>query len=315
MDIHSGARTCPASRALMVQRRAEGWTKVAIAEAAGVSEQTVYKWLKRYDEEGPEGLQDRSSRPHRSPRQTPPERRKLVLELRRTRMCGRDVANQLNMPRSTVARIIKRAGLSRARDLEPREPVVRYERERPGELVHLDIKKLGRFKQPGHRVTGNRTGQSSGRGIGWEYVHVAIDDATRLAYAEVLADEKAPTAASFLARAAEYFADHGILRIERVMTDNGACYRSRLFRAGVLQLGARHIFTRPYRPQTNGKAERFIQTLFREWAYRRPYQTSGHRRRALAGFLRRYNYRRGHGSLSDEPPLLWLLNKVLERHI
>lgn len=314
MDIHSGARTCPASRALMVARREQGWTVRAIAEAAGVSEQTVYKWLKRYREEGPGGLCDRSSRPHDSPRKTPPERRELILKLRKTGMCGRHVAEQLEMAPSTVARVIKKAGLSRARDLAPQEPIVRYQREKPGELIHLDIKKLGRFDKPGHRVTGDRTGQSSGRGIGWEFVHVAIDDATRLGYAEVLEDEKGVTAAGFLARAASYFADHGILRIERVMTDNGSCYRSRVFKAAVLQLGARHIFTRPYRPQTNGKAERFIQTLIRGWAYRRPYQNSGQRRRALPGFLRRYNYRRGHASLRDKPPMLWLLNNVLERH-
>lgn len=303
MDIHSGARTCPASRALMVRRvLQEHWSVSAAGRAAGVSRQTVYKWLQRFDEQGDTGLQDRSSRPHDSPYRTTKTRRELVLRLRRSRLTGRAISAQLRMPRSTVSRLLRSAGLSRARDLDPPEPVVRYEREHPGELVHLDIKKLGRFHRPGHRVTGDRAGQPSHRRTGWEYVHVAIDDASRLAYAEVLKDEKRETCTGFLERAAVFYRDHGI-RIERVMTDNGPGYRSIPFRAAVMALGARQLYTRPYRPQTNGKAERFIQTLLREWAYVRPYSNSSARRRALRPWLRRYNHRRGHGSLGDKPPI------------
>jgi transposase InsO family protein len=279
----------------------KGWRVVDVAHAAGVSRTTVYKWIRRFEEEGEQGLKDRSSRPHDSPSQTPQRRRDLVLKLRRSRLTGRAIASRLGMPRSTVSRILRAARLSRARDLDPPEPVIRYERESPGELVHLDIKKLGRFQKPGHRVTGDRTGQSNHRGVGWEYVHVAIDDASRMAYAEVLQDEKGTTCTGFLERAAVFFADHGI-RIQRVMTDNGSGYRSKLFKAAVRGLGARQLYTRPYRPQTNGKAERFIQTLLREWAYVRSYRSSAYRRRALRPWLRRYNHRRPHGSLDGRPP-------------
>ena len=302
MDIHSGARSCPASRALMVDRVLEGWRVTDVAEAAGVSRTTVYKWLKRFREEGSAGLLDRTSRPHHSPRRTSPRRRELVVQLRQSRLTGRAIATKLRMPRSTVSRILRAAGLSRARDLDPPEPVVRYERATAGELLHLDIKKLGRFGQPGHRVLGDRSNRFRDRGIGWEYVHVAIDDASRLAYAEVLADEKGATCTAFLERALQWFADHGI-RVQRVMTDNGPGYRSKQFGYALMQHGARHLFTRPYRPQTNGKAERFIQTLLREWAYVRAYASSQHRRRALRPWLRRYNHRRPHGSLDGQPPI------------
>lgn len=313
MDIHSGARTCPASRALMVSRvREYGWPVTRAAAAAGVSRTTVYKWLRRFEQEGRSGLRDRSSRPHRSPRRTTEARRELVLRLRRSRLAGRTIADQLKMPTSTVSRILRAASLSRARDLEPVEPVVRYERSRPGELIHLDIKKLGRFSGPGHRVTGSREGQSQTGGLGWEYAHVVVDDATRLAYAEVFEDEKGATCAEFMRRAAVFFADHDIC-IERVMTDNGPGYRSHAFKAEVRKLGARHIFTRPYRPQTNGKAERFIQTMLREWAYVRPYASSALRRRALKPWLRRYNERRRHGSLRGQPPLK-RVNDLLAHH-
>lgn len=302
MDIHSGARTCPASRALMVRRIQDGWTVTNAAKAAGVSRTTVYKWLRRYEDEGDDGLRDRSSRPHHSPRATPEARRKMVIELRRSRMPGRSIARRLRMPRSTVSRILRQVKLSRTRDLDPPEKVVRYEREHPGELIHLDIKRLARFDKPGHRVTKDRTGQSGHKGIGWEYVHVAIDDASRMAYAEVLENEQAPTCTAFFVRAVEFFRDHGV-HTERVMTDNGAGYRSHLFRSTSLEMGIRHIRTQPYRPQTNGKAERFIQTLLREWAYVRPYRNSSYRKRALRPYLRRYNHKRGHGSLNDKPPI------------
>ena len=301
MDLHRGARTCPASRALMVDRLASGWRVSEVAEAAGVSRTTVYKWKRRWEAEGRTGLQDRSSRPRRSPRRTPQARRDLVIQLRRSRLSGRAISHRLRMPRSTVSRVLRQAQLSRARDLEPREPPRRYEREAPGELLHLDIKKLGRFRQPGHRVHGDRSNGRRDRGIGWEFVHVAIDDYSRVAYVEVLEDEKGITCAAFLERAVAYFADHGV-RVQRLLTDNGGGYRSRAFKFAVHRLGARHLRTRPYRPQTNGKAERFIQTLLREWAYGRPYRRSSDRRRALAPWLRRYNQRRPHISLGGEPP-------------
>ena len=303
MNIHSGARSCAASRALMVSRAQAGWSKQAIAYAAGVSRQTVYKWLQRYRKEGAAGLQDRRSRPHRSPRRLSDQRVTMVIELRKQhRMAGRHVAQRLKMPRSTVARILRRAHLSRRRDLEPRCPVVRYERARSGELIHMDIKKLGQFRCPGHRVTHDRTSSGRDRGIGWEFVHVAIDDYSRLAYVEVLQGKKATDCVAFVNRALSFFADHNI-HVQSIMTDNGSGYVGALFGHALHQHGIRHLRTRPYRPQTNGKAERFIQTLLREWAYCRPYRSSSDRRRALRPWLRRYNHRRPHGSLHNQPPI------------
>lgn len=303
MDLHGGARTCPASRALMVERSAKGWSKVAIAQAAGVSRQTVHSWLKRYAEGGAEGLRDRSSRPHSCPTRLSDERVSAVVRLRKEhRMAGRHIAERLKMPRSTVSRVLRREGLSRARDLQPQAQPRRYERKRPGELIHVDIKKLGRFRCPGHRVTGDRTSSKRDRGIGWEFVHVAIDDYSRLAYIEVLDGKKATHCVDFLERALDFFADHG-LKVEQVMSDNGSGYVSALFRHFLKSQSIQHIRTRPYRPQTNGKAERFIQTLLREWAYRRPYRSSAARRRALRPWIRRYNRKRPHGSLDGQPPI------------
>jgi transposase InsO family protein len=303
MNIHSGARTCPASRALLVRRvREEGWKAAEAAEAAGVSERVVYKWLKRYREEGLEGLRDRSSRPHRSPNRTCPQRSELVVSLRRSRMTGRQIAKRLKMAQRTVSRLLKSAGLGRLKMLEPPEPPNRYERKRPGEMLHVDIKKLGRFRRPGHRVTGDRHRQKSTAGEGWEYVHVCIDDASRLAYVEVLPNEKGATCAAFFRRAVAWYQARGI-RVERVMSDNGSGYRSHAFRDVRLEHGIKHCWTRPYRPRTNGKAERFIQTMLREWAYERPYRTSQERRKRLPGWLRHYNERRAHGSLGGKPPI------------
>ena len=298
MDLHSGARTCPASRALLVRRiRAEQWTVDAAAKAAGISVRTAYKWLARARAGE---LHDRSSRPHRSPRATPEPWRALILELRRCRLTGAQIAHRLKLRRSTVARVQRRAGLARLRSLAPPEPVVRYEHQRPGDLLHLDVKKLGRFRRPGHRIHGDR--QRCSPDVGWEFVHIAIDDYSRVAYVEVLPNELGITTAAFLQRALAWFRRRGI-RVRRILSDNGSPYVSKVFRADCAAQHVRHLRTRPYRPQTNGKAERFIQTLLREWAYVRPYPTSGRRRGALPGWLRHYNFHRPHGSLDGLPPI------------
>ncbi|MBA3428960.1 MAG: IS481 family transposase [Actinobacteria bacterium] len=270
------------------------------AEAAGVSVRTISKWRCRYRAEGERGLLDRSSAPAWIPHRTPEERVQAIALLRRQRLAGWEIAERLGMPLSTVSTILNRIGLGRLSRLEPPEPANRYQRERPGELVHIDVKKLGRIGRPGHRVNGDRTTRS--RGIGWEYVHVAVDDATRLAYVEVLEDEKAVTAAAFLRRAVAHFGDYGI-RVERVMTDNGSCYRTSVHALACRALGIRHLRTRPYRPRTNGKAERFIRTMLGGWAYGAIYQTSTQRQRALPAWLDYYNRRRPHGSLSRQAPL------------
>lgn len=298
MDLHSGARTCPASRALLIRRlTVEGWTVARAAAAAGISVRTVYKWRARARQG--EALRDRSSRPRRSPRKTPEPWRELILELRRSRLTGAQIAARLKLRRSTVARVLKRAGLARLRSLAPPEPVVRYEWQRPGDLVHLDVKKLGKFRHPGHRIHGDRSWSSPRSG--WEYVHVAIDDYSRVAYVEVLPNELGVTTALFLQRALGWFRSQGI-RVRRILSDNGSGYISQVFRVRCAAEQVRHLRTRPYRPQTNGKAERFIQTLLREWAYVRPYPTSGRRRAALPAWLSRYNFRRPHGSLHGQPP-------------
>jgi len=302
MNVHKQARTLPASRALLVERVHRGRRVAQVAAELGVSARTAYKWLARHRSQGAEGLHDRRSRPHRIPRRTDAHRESVVLRLRRLGMTGPAIARKLRMPRSTVAAVLKRAGLARLRDLVPRPPDNRYVRTRPGSLVHLDTKKLGRFSRAGHRVTGDRHGQSNHRGIGWEFVHLAIDDASRLAYVEVLADERGPAVAGFLRRAAAFFARHGIRRIEQVMTDNGSGYISLRFAEALRELGAEHLRTRPYTPRTNGKAERLVQTLLREWAYVRRYETSSERKAALPRWLRHYNRSRPHGSLEGRAP-------------
>lgn len=303
MNVHSSARITRAGRALLVHRvTQEHWSAAEAAEAAGVSPRTVYKWLARFDAEGAEGLSDRSSRPKRSPTAISPGWQQVVVELRRSRMTGAAIAARLKIPKATVARVLKRHGLERLKKLDPPVPVRRYERSRPGELVHLDIKKLGRVKGLGHRITGDRANTHRNRGIGWEYVHVCVDDYTRLAYVEVLEDEKGVTAVAFLRRAVAWFAERGVT-VERVMTDNGSGYVSKDFRVAIAEIRARHIRTRPYTPRTNGKAERFIQTMLREWAYGRPYQSSYRRRAALPAWLRRYNERRPHSGIGGAAPV------------
>jgi transposase InsO family protein len=301
MDLHANARTCPHSRRLAVDRvERQGWTLAAAAEAAGVSVRTISKWRRRYREEGEQGLLDRCSAPASVPSRTDEGRVAVIAGLRRLRMTGAEIAETLAMPVSTVSGILTRIGLGKLWRLEPLEPPNRYEKQRPGELVHVDVKKLGRIGRPGHRVNGDRRTRS--RGIGWEYVHVAIDDATRLVYVEVLADEKAVTAVGFLRRAVAHFAAFGI-KVERLMTDNGNAYRSAIHALACKTLGIKHLRTRPYRPRTNGKAERFIRTMLGGWAYGAIYRDSNERRRALAGWLDYYNRRRPHRSLGRQAPI------------
>jgi transposase InsO family protein len=300
MDIHSNARTCPNSRATIVEHvRAKAWNEDQ-AFAMGVSVRTGFKWQRRFRQEGVAGLRDRSSRPHQIPNQTTPERTELILQLRRCQLTAREISAKVHMPRSTVSAVLKRQGLGRLQDLKPREPVRRYEHASPGDLLHLDVKKLVRIRGVGHRITGDRSVQA--RGVGWEYVHVAIDDHSRLAYVEVLANEQAITTARFLRRALAFYRSHKI-RIRRLLTDNGKCYTADLFKALCVQRYIQQRFTRPYRPCTNGKAERFIQTMLREWAYKRPYASSRRRTSALPRWLHRYNHHRPHGSLGGAPPI------------
>jgi len=299
MNIHRSARTTYASRVLLIERvRQQGWSLEEAAEAFGISDTTVRKWLARYDDFGIAGLRDRSSKPHRQPLKTAPSWERQILELRAVRMTAQRIAHSLSLPKSTVARVLARHGQSRLPPLHPPPPVVRYEWKRPGQLIHLDVKKLARLRGIGHRITGVRGHQN--RGLGWEYVHVCIDDCTRLAYVEVLVDEKGITAAAFLRRAVAWYAERGI-KVRRVMTDNGSCYVSKLFAGACRRL--KHIRTRPYTPRTNGKAERLIQTLQREWAYAQPYPSSKLRTAALRAWLRYYNERRPHGSLNAMPPI------------
>ena len=271
MNVHKNAKLTPAGRAELVRRVLQGHRIQVVAEQMGVSRETARKWVKRYRAEGEAGLFDRSSRPHRSPRQLAARVVRRIRVLRRRRCTGERIAEELKLAVSTVGVWLRRLGLGRLRDLEPKPIVVRYEKQRPGELLHLDTKKLGRIQRIGHRIHGNRRKRS--RGVGWEFLHVCVDDATRVAYAEVLPDERAVTATAFLERAVAWFRERDVF-VERVMTDNGSCYVSHRFRRTLEALGVRHTRTRPYRPQTNGKAERFIQTAKREWAYARAYRTS-----------------------------------------
>ena len=299
MNLHSRARTCPASRALLVRRvERQHWTIAAAAEAAGVSRKTARKWLNRFRTEGAAGLQDRSSRPHRSPLRLDRAREELVVALRQSRKTIVQIAAALRLDRSRVARVLRRHGLSRLRSLEPPVPIRRYEWARPGDMLHLDVKKLGRVNGVGHRITGDYTRRS--RGIGWEYVHVCVDDATRVAYVEVLADELGTTTSGFLQRAIAHYRELGI-RARRVLTDNGSPYLSRAFAQACARTRIRHRRTKPYTPRTNGKAERFIQSMLRECAYHRPFFSSAERRRALTGWMRHYNAHRVHAALGTTP--------------
>ena len=299
MRLHGNARLTPHGRTLMCQRvRDHGWSAREAAEAAGCSERTCYRWLARFDTG--EALTDRPSTPGSVPGRTSRRLEALIEALRRRRWTSTRIAALLDMATSTVCAVLARLGLNRLSKLDPPEPPNRYCRDRPGELIHIDIKKLGRFNKPGHRATGTRTGHRN-QGAGWDHVHVAVDDNTRLAYVEVLGDERGETCVGFLRRAIAWFAGQAIT-VERVMTDNGTGYRSNVHAAAISELGVRHLRTRPYRPRTNGKAERFIQTLQREWAYAVTYTDHRHRQEALEPWLRYYNTQRPHSALGHKPP-------------
>ena len=302
MNVHKNARLTVHSRAELVRRvLSEGQSPKAVATAFGVDAKTVAKWVRRFEAEGPAGLADRSSRPHNLYRPTPRETVEQVIALRRQRFCGQQIARETGLSPATVSRVLQAEGISRARDLDPPVPVVRYEREHPGELIHLDIKKLGRFEVEGHRVTGDRR-KGSSRGAGWEFVHVCIDDASRIAFSQVMPDEKKESATAFLTAALAYYASLGVT-VTRVMTDNGSCYRAHAFRDLCRDNGLRHIRTKPYTPKTNGKAERFIQTALREWAYAQAYPTSDRRKAELPFWLHRYNWQRPHGGIKSKTPI------------
>jgi len=307
VNVHKNAALTPRGREQLIQRIEQGESIAAASAAVGVSERTTHKWRGRHEAEGCEGLVDRSSRPHHSPNRVRRTRERQVVRLRMKRWTQAAIAEHLQMPLSTVGAVCRRNGVGRLRDLEPRRPVVRYEREHAGELVHLDTKKLARIERIGHRIHGDRSRRVEG--AGWEYLHVCIDDASRVSYAEVLPDEKGVTCTAFLERAAAWFGQRGVV-IERVMTDNGSGYLSKVFRRLLQRLDARHIRTRPYTPRTNGKAERFIQTCKRDWAYVRPYRHSAARRRALAVFLCYYNCHRPHWGIGRITPQLRLTQLV-----
>jgi transposase InsO family protein/transposase len=314
MKVHANAPLGPKGRETMVLRVLEqGWSRAEAAMAAGVSERTCSKWITRYLAEGAAGLLDRSSAPRSVPHRTRAELVEVIVLLRRLRMTGAEIALCLAMALSTVSAVLLRVGLGKLSRLEPPEPPNRYERRRAGELLHIDVKKLGRIQDgAGHRAHGDRRLQRKAtktnaagqreRQVGWEFVHVCVDDATRLAYVEVLRDEQATTAIGFLTRAIAFYAAHGV-SVERVMTDNGSAYRSTIHAFGCRTLGVRHLRTRPYRPRTNGKAERFIRTLLAGWAYGAIYGSSRERAAALDGWIWTYNHRRPHGALSHKPPI------------
>jgi transposase InsO family protein len=315
MNIHKNARTTPYSRAEIVRRvMVLRETPMAVATAMGVSRRTVAKWLARYRAEGEAGLADRSSRPHAMPNATPAHVVDQLITLRRQRMTAKQVAAMLNLSPATVSRVLRKARLSRMRDIDPPEPVRRYERDHPGELIHIDVKKLGRFNTPGHRVTGDKTSQR--KRVGWEFVHICIDDASRVAFSQILEKEKKEEAVAFLNAAVAYYKTLGIT-VSRVMTDNAKCYTSGTFRNACQALSIKHIRTKPYTPKTNGKAERFIQTSLREWAYAQTYPTSEHRKQALQPWMHNYNWHRPHGSLKSMTPISRLaqpMNNLLRLH-
>jgi len=301
MDYHQNARLTIHSREQMAKVVVErGSTLMAAAVAFKVSSKTAAKWVRRYRELGPAGLQDLSSRPLRSPRQTSSFLLERVLVLRRLRWNGWRIARELCLSRATVSRILRRAGMNRLRSLDPPPPVMRYEHDHPGDLVHFDIKRLARIVRPGHRIHGDRTRET--RGAGWEYLHIAIDDHSRIAFSALLPDQTHQSAIRFFFMARAHFARFGFT-FRRALTDNGSCYQHWIFRKTLRQQSVKHRFTRPYTPRTNGKAERFIQTALREWAYARSYQNSAEREQQLDFWLHDYNFHCPHASLNLNPPV------------
>jgi transposase InsO family protein len=301
MDYHHHARLTIHSREQLARKVLE--RGLSLREAGveyGLSRQTTSKWVRRFREQDKAGLADRSSRPHRSPRRTSPPLVAQVEALRRQRWTGVRIAQATGLSRATVSRILVRLRLNKAKMLEPVQPVVRYERAAAGDLIHVDIKKLARIHKPGHRITGNP--QDETRGAGWEFLYVAVDDHSRMTYVAMMANEMAVSAAEFLRQAVAWFARHGI-PVRQVMTDNGPCFCSDRFRDVCRQFRMRHIRTRIYTPKTNGKAERFIQTAIREWAYARLYQNSQERNHHLFAWIHDYNWHRPHASLNQSPPI------------
>ncbi len=318
MDTHKNAPLTPKGREAMVRSVIEGGlSKAAAARQFNTTPKTVAKWVERFRAGGVDGLRDRSSRPLSLPSQTAVATCAVIEALRRQRHTGKQIAAEVSVSAATVSRILRRLGLNRMRDLEPAEPVRRYEREHPGDLIHLDIKKLGRFDKIGHRITGDRTGQSNSRGVGWEYVHVCIDDNSRVAFSQILPDEKAVSAVAFLRAAVAYYKGLGVT-VTRVMTDNGSCYKAFDFRDACTGQGLKHVRTKPYTPKTNGKAERFIQTALREWAYAQAYPTSDRRADELPVWLHRYNWHRPHAGIKSKTPISRLAlteDNLLRLHI
>jgi transposase InsO family protein len=303
MNIHKNARLTPRGRVELARLVVEGGQSVAaVARAFHVCAKTARKWAERFRQEGAEGMADRSSRPRRLRKPTPQTVIDEITALRRKRFTGKHIAEATGVAAATVSRVLRRAGLSRMRDLEPPAKIIRYERQHPGEMIHIDIKKLGRFDRVGHRITGDRTGQSNSRGVGWEFVHVCIDDHSRVAFTQIKPDEKAVSAVDFLKAAVAYYESLGV-KIARVMTDNGSCYISQAFAQACKSLSIKHIRTKPYTPRTNGKAERFIQTALREWAYATAYASSGARARELPVWMHRYNWHRPHGGIDYQTPI------------
>jgi transposase InsO family protein/transposase-like protein len=318
MDTHQNAPLTPRGREMMVRAVVDdGLSKAAAARQFNTTPKTVAKWIERFEAEGVEGLRDRSSRPHSSPSQATPAVCAAVEVFRRQRHTGKQIAVEVGVSRATVSRILKRLGLNRLCALEPAEPVRRYERAAPGEIIHIDIKKLGKFDRIGHRITGDRTGQSKSRGVGWEYLHLAIDDHSRLAYSEILPDEKRASCLRFLFNALRFFRSLGV-KARRVMTDNGSSFRSRRYAKALRLLKIKHLRTRPYTPKTNGKAERFVQTSLREWAYAQAYPSSAHRAQELPCWLHRYNWHRPHSGIGAKTPISRIVlteNNLLRLHI
>jgi transposase InsO family protein len=301
MNVHKNARLTPSGRALLARRVSDGWTAKAAAEAAGVSLRTARKWIGRHRRGGERRHHDRSSAPRRCPRKVPQAQVTRIEQLRRRRMTGPAIAQALNMARSTVGAVLRRLGLGKLNSLDPRPVVVRYEHSLPGEMIHLDIKKLGKINGLGHRFVPRGPGVRGARGHGWDFLHVCVDDASRLAYTEILPSEGQADTTAFLERALAWLGRHGV-SVERVMTDNGSAYRSKLFARALQTAGARHVRTRPYTPRTNGKAERFIQTSLREWAYARPYLSSDERKHAIGPWIDAYNLTRPHAGIGGLTP-------------